>query len=142
MRYDQLEAKTRAQRDVQKGQFDQLDEYNRRIRDLRRALNDAQHERDDLKAQNIRIPELQERVTDLQRSNGVLEAELLKLADAPLFRKATDDGADRQARLSELEQHDRRARAEIDHLQSQARAGAERFLDEFKRKSASTRVEA
>ena len=47
MRYDTLESKAKAQRDIQKSQFDQLDEYNRRIRDLRRALQDAQADKED-----------------------------------------------------------------------------------------------
>lgn len=37
-RYDHLEAKTKAQSEIQQGSIDQLEEYNERIRDLRRAL--------------------------------------------------------------------------------------------------------
>lgn len=37
-RYDHLEAKTKAQSEIQQGSIDQLEEYNSRIRDLRRAL--------------------------------------------------------------------------------------------------------
>ena len=46
MRYDHLETKAKAQSELQKGSFEQLDEYNRRIRELRRALQDAQSEKE------------------------------------------------------------------------------------------------
>jgi hypothetical protein len=121
MRYDTLESKAKAQRDIQKSQFDQLDEYNRRIRDLRRALQDAQADKEDAERKASRVDELQERVGDLQGTNRRLEDELTKLCEAPFISEAYDK-QDRANRLSELERNDRDAKAHIEHLQEGARA--------------------
>ena len=40
---------------MQKAQFDQLDEYNRRIRDLRRALQDSEADKDKLRLDADRV---------------------------------------------------------------------------------------
>ena len=41
-RYDQLEEKARAQREIQERTLGRLDEYNRTVRDLRRKLQVAE----------------------------------------------------------------------------------------------------
>ena len=45
-RYDHMESKTKAQNELQQGSFEQLEEYNRKIRDLRMKVQEAQHDRE------------------------------------------------------------------------------------------------
>jgi len=47
-RYDHLEAKSRAQAELHGGSFDQMEELNSQLRELRRNLQQITEERDEL----------------------------------------------------------------------------------------------
>ena len=75
-----------------------LDEYHRRIRDLRRALQDAQNEKDDLRAEAMRVPELRERVAASER----------RAAQAERMARTQEDAAQDRVRIArDLDAKDR-----------------------------------
>ena len=64
-RYDHMESKTKAQNELQHGSFEQLEEYNRRIRDLRMKLQEAQHDKEVADSRASRAEEYEEQVRAL-----------------------------------------------------------------------------
>ncbi|CAN0004603.1 unnamed protein product, partial [Ectocarpus sp. 12 AP-2014] len=72
-RFDHLEARTLAQADLHEGSVDKLQETNRQLRDVRRELQDALHERDVAVAKCGRVDDLEETVSELRRHNKELE---------------------------------------------------------------------
>ncbi|CAM9589962.1 unnamed protein product, partial [Choristocarpus tenellus] len=74
-RFENLEARTLAQADLHEGSVDRLQETNRQLRDLRRELQDIQHERDVAEAKGARADELEETVLELRKHSRAIEEE-------------------------------------------------------------------
>lgn len=113
MRYDALETKFKAQIELQKGSFQQLEEYNCKIRELRTALSEAQASKEDVQARAERCEELRERVTMLQDTNCKLEDEITKLCQSPFINEAYEK-QDRLGRLAALENETRDQKRKLD----------------------------
>ena len=75
-RYDHLEAKAKAQTEIQQGSIDQLEEYNERIRDLRRGLQQAQSEKEAAELQAAQLSDLEEKNRELKQLNDHLEQQV------------------------------------------------------------------
>ncbi|CAM9771908.1 unnamed protein product, partial [Ectocarpus sp. 6 AP-2014] len=118
-RFDHLEARTLAQADLHEGSVDKLQETNRQLRDVRRQLQDALHERDVAVAKCGRVDDLEETVSELRRHNKELEDQVTRLCENPFISQAFRD-QERSERVLELEQGSRAAQLKIDHLQETA----------------------
>jgi len=64
-----MSSKTKAQNELQQGSFEQLEEYNRRIRDLRRQVQEAQHDKEVAEGRSSRAEEFEEQVRELSEQN-------------------------------------------------------------------------
>ena len=118
-RFDHLEAKARAQRELQGGSFDQLEELNRQVRDLRRALQQAGEDKEAAEEKAEQAAELMERVRELQTSNRDLEEEIQRLCQSPFISEAYEK-QERVRRLEAAEERERQQKLQLVHLRETA----------------------
>ncbi|CAN0100913.1 unnamed protein product, partial [Discosporangium mesarthrocarpum] len=118
-RFDHLESRTLAQAELHEGSVDRLQETNRQLRDLRRELQDTQHQRDVAEVKAARTDDLEDTVVELRKQSRALEDEMTRLCESPFISDAFK--SQRQAeRVQELELGDRAARLQIEHLQARS----------------------
>ncbi|KAG5181255.1 hypothetical protein JKP88DRAFT_241524 [Tribonema minus] len=118
-RYEHLEARGRAQGTLHAGSVDRLEETNRQMRDLRRALQDMAHQKDVAEARAARADDLEEASLELRQQNRALEEQITLLCESPFIGKAYA-GAEKAARLAELERAERAWQQRAEHLQATA----------------------
>ena len=87
-RYEHLEAKNQAQSEIQHSSIDQLEDYNSRLRDLRRALQETQRDKEEAVLQAARLPDLEEKNKELKQLNEHLEEQVTKLCESPFISEA------------------------------------------------------
>jgi hypothetical protein len=80
-----MDSKTKAVGELQQGSFEQLEEYNRKIRDLRLKLQEAQHDKEVAESRASRAEEYEEEVRMLQEQNLFLEDKVTRLCEAPFL---------------------------------------------------------
>ena len=83
-----LESKAKAQVELQQGSYDQLEDYNRRIRELRRAVQDLQLEKTNAEARASKAEELEIELYELREQNEKYEAQIRKLCESPFISAA------------------------------------------------------
>jgi Ca2+-binding EF-hand superfamily protein len=114
-RYEHLEARERAQHDLHEGSVDRLEEANKQLRELRRALQDIAHERDLAAAKASRADDLEETAREMRQANRRLEDQLTRLCENPFL-----GGAHGGSPLSDLEKSERASKVQVQHLQETA----------------------
>ena len=80
-RYDHLEAKARAQTELQQGSFDQLEDYNKQIRRLRGVLQDLQSDKIAAEARAANLDEKESELRELREQNANYESKIKTLVD-------------------------------------------------------------
>ncbi|GMH77661.1 hypothetical protein TrRE_jg7069 [Triparma retinervis] len=115
-RYDHMESKTKAQNELQQGSFEQLEEYNRKIRDLRMKVQEAQHDKEVAEARASRAEDLEEENRELQAEYQSLEDKFMRIdaVGGPTAGRSALETFDRQ------HQHERQHKQKIEKLQEVA----------------------
>mmetsp|Transcript_13984 Transcript_13984/g.18340 ORF Transcript_13984/g.18340 Transcript_13984/m.18340 type:complete len:404 (-) Transcript_13984:32-1243(-) len=119
-RYDHLEAKAKAQRELQEGSLDQLEEYNKRLRDLRRVNQDLVAEKQVAEARADKVDDYEEQVRELRDQNRRLEERITSLCENPYISGAFD-AHQNTMKLEDMEKREREAQRRIAHLQETAK---------------------
>ncbi|GMH97812.1 hypothetical protein TrST_g7069 [Triparma strigata] len=114
-RYDHMESKTKAQNELQQGSFEQLEEYNRKIRDLRMKLQEAQHDKEVADSRAGRAEEYEEQVRELSEQNRYLEDQVTRLCEAPFLSNSGVKSA-----VTDFDRQERQHKQKIDKLQEVA----------------------
>ena len=110
-----MESKTKAQNELQQGSFEQLEEYNRRIRDLRRQVQEAQHDKEVAESRSSRAEEFEEQVRELSEQNRYLEDQVTRLCEAPFL-----SGTGARSAVTDFDRQERAHKQKIDRLQEVA----------------------
>ena len=106
-RYEHLEAKHRAGRDMQESTVEKMEEDNRTIREMRRQLMQLKHDKEMFETQKHQVLDLEEELDETRRANADLESRLTALCENPFIntafqsKKETDD----LYRLRKTEKH-------------------------------------
>ncbi|GMH78351.1 hypothetical protein TL16_g07766 [Triparma laevis f. inornata] len=114
-RYDHMESKTKAQNELQQGSFEQLEEYNRKIRDLRMKLQEAQHDKEVADSRAGRAEEYEEQVRELSEQNRYLEDQVTRLCEAPFLSNSGVKSA-----VTDFDRQERQHKQKIEKLQEVA----------------------
>eukprot|EP00618_Florenciella_parvula_P035425 CAMPEP_0119482828 /NCGR_PEP_ID=MMETSP1344-20130328/10518_1 /TAXON_ID=236787 /ORGANISM="Florenciella parvula, Strain CCMP2471" /LENGTH=1126 /DNA_ID=CAMNT_0007517281 /DNA_START=194 /DNA_END=3571 /DNA_ORIENTATION=+ len=118
-RYDHLEAKARAQTELQQGSFDQLEDYNKQIRRLRGVLQDLQSDKIAAEARAANLDEKESELRELREQNANYEQKIKTLCESPFISDAYKK-QDSAQRLAEYERNERTTRLKLEHLQETA----------------------
>ena len=118
--HDHLVAKCESQQDAYKYSEDQLEDGARKVRELRRALEDLRHEKEITDIKAARVDDLEEAVVELRQTNRGLEEKISRLCEAPFI---SDAFGQHEAKLEfervMVERQDYVAK--VDHLQEAVR---------------------
>jgi Ca2+-binding EF-hand superfamily protein len=118
--YDHAVSKAEAQQEAYKLSEEQIEENARKVRELRRALEDLRHEKEITDIKAARVTDLEEAVIELRQTNRSLEDKISRLCEAPFI---SDAFGQHEAKLEfekvMLERQDYVAK--VDHLQEAVR---------------------
>ena len=93
-----------------------MKDYQEKVRDLRRALEELRHEKDLTDSKLGRLSLLEETVTKLRQANRSLEEKITRLCEAPFINDAFGQH-DAKLKYEDLLRERQDMRAKIEHLQ-------------------------
>jgi Ca2+-binding EF-hand superfamily protein len=126
-RYDQLRSKSDATKEIQQNSMIQLEEFNRTIRDLRRQLQYATHEKDTLTMQAARAKELEQDLEQARQQSRKAEQRMAALVD-DLGMDAGFERKERVDKIFDMERRDRQQKLSITQLKEMAQTHHEAML--------------
>ncbi|KDO29496.1 hypothetical protein SPRG_06036 [Saprolegnia parasitica CBS 223.65] len=87
-RFDNLESKAVAEREIQEKTLDQMESFNRVIHRLRAELQDAQMAKEELEKRAAKTKDLKDEVAMLREQNAKLEERMTSLCESPFINDA------------------------------------------------------
>ncbi|OQR84976.1 hypothetical protein ACHHYP_12456 [Achlya hypogyna] len=118
-RFDNLESKAAAEREIQEKTLEQMDSFNRVIHRLRAELQDAQLAKEALDKRAAKAKDLQDEVAVLQEQNAKLEERMTSLCESPFINDAFQR-KERIEKLVELEKTNALQKKTIEALEAEA----------------------
>ncbi|KAJ1428031.1 hypothetical protein B484DRAFT_396992, partial [Ochromonadaceae sp. CCMP2298] len=118
--YDYLTSKTAAQLEAHKHGDVKMDEYQTKVRELRRSLEELQHEKAISDAKAMRVESLENQVGELRASNRSLEDKITRLCEAPFISDAFGLH-ETKMRYEDLAREREDLLAKVEHLQEAVR---------------------
>eukprot|EP01038_Epipyxis_sp_PR26KG_P008719 gene8719-11781_t len=118
--YDYLVSKTSAQSESYKKSEEQIEDYQQKIRELRRTLEELKHEKEYSDGKAMKVSSLEELVNELRQANRNLEDRITRLCEAPFI---SDAFGQQEAKLRYETLLSERAdlQSKVDHLQEAVR---------------------
>lgn len=116
IQYDLLVSKQSSQSEAYRQSERQLEEYAKKVRDLRRALEELKVEKDLLESKASRAQELDDTARELRQANRSLEEKIAKLCEAPFINDAFRH-QEYRLKSEELERDREEYKSKIEHLQ-------------------------
>ena len=119
--YDYLVSKSSANNQNAKYSEDQVEDYSKKVRDLRRILEELRHEKDISDAKAARVEELEETTRELRHANRSLEDKISRLCEAPFISDAFGKH-ENQMRYEDASKEKDDLKAKVSHLQEAVRS--------------------
>jgi len=119
--YDYLVSKSSANNQNAKYSEDQVEDYAKKVRDLRRILEELRHEKDISDAKATRVEELEETTRELRHANRSLEEKISRLCEAPFISDAFGKH-ENQMRYEDASKEKEDLKAKVSHLQEAVRS--------------------
>lgn len=118
--YDYLVSKSSANNQNAKYSEDQVEDYSKKVRDLRRVLEELRHEKDISDAKAARVEELEETTRELRHANRSLEEKISRLCEAPFISDAFGKH-ESQMRYEDASKEKEDLKAKVAHLKETVR---------------------
>ncbi|RHZ32166.1 hypothetical protein DYB31_006299 [Aphanomyces astaci] len=117
-RFDNLESKAMAEREIQEKTLEQMDNFNRVIHRLRSELQEAHMVRDDMEKKVAKAKDMREELEMLRAQNHTLEERMTSLCESPFINDAFQR-KERIDKLVALESQTKKQQHAIDALQAE-----------------------
>ncbi|TMW68489.1 hypothetical protein Poli38472_005957 [Pythium oligandrum] len=114
-RYDNLEANTAAEREIQEKTLDQLEHMNRQVHKLRTQLQDANLENEELQVRIAKASEHEREISLLREQNRKLEDRMTSLCESPFINDAFQR-KERIDKMFDLEKQNQQLKATNTHM--------------------------
>lgn len=118
--YDYLVAKTSSQSESNRYEKDHLEDAQRRVHELRRALEDLKREKELSDSKAAKVDNLEDLVAELRQANRSLEDKIARLCEAPFIKTAFGAHQER-SRVEELIADNQNLSTQVAHLQEAVR---------------------
>ncbi|EQC26389.1 hypothetical protein SDRG_15734 [Saprolegnia diclina VS20] len=118
-RFDNLESKAVAEREIQEKTLEQMESFNRVIHRLRAELQDAQMAKEQLEKRAAKTKDLKDEVAMLQDQNAKLEERMTSLCESPFINDAFQR-KERIDKIVELEKQNMMLKKANETLQADA----------------------
>jgi len=118
--YDILVSQTASKGQVYKNMEEASEDSNNKIRDLRRALEELRHEKEQVDIKADRVDELEATVSELRRGTRNLEDKIARLCEAPFINDAFGQQESR-LRFEDVAKEREAYLSKVNHLQEAVR---------------------